>query len=122
MRWLGVSRPESVPNLTRRFAAWLRTDVRAREQFSRIEEDLDRMELRKNYFTVFSQVDAENPDYDNYPRFRDATVIDLELAPGEVLFVPVGWWHHVRALDLSITLSLTDFVFPNQCKWAVPQM
>ena len=44
LRWLGVSRPESVPNLTRRFATWLRSDVRVREQFSRIEEELNRSE------------------------------------------------------------------------------
>ena len=53
---------------------------------------------------------------------RVDALIDLELAPGEVLFVPVGWWHHVRALDWSITLSLTNFVFPNRYKWAIPQM
>jgi hypothetical protein len=40
---LGVSRPGSVPNLTRRFAAWLRSDVRVREPFQRIEEELDRL-------------------------------------------------------------------------------
>jgi hypothetical protein len=43
MRWLGVSRPESVPNLTRRYAAWLRSDDRVREQFRRIEDELDRL-------------------------------------------------------------------------------
>jgi hypothetical protein len=42
MGWLGVSRPESVPNLTRRFATWLRSDVRVREQLRRIEDQLDR--------------------------------------------------------------------------------
>jgi hypothetical protein len=48
MRWLGVSRPESVPNLTRRFASWLRSDVRVREQLIRIEEELDRL-IAKNW-------------------------------------------------------------------------
>ena len=43
MALLGVSRPESVPNLTRRFANWLTSDVRVREQLSRIEEELDRL-------------------------------------------------------------------------------
>jgi hypothetical protein len=41
---LGVSRPESVPNLTRRFATWLASDVRVREQFGQIEDKLDRLE------------------------------------------------------------------------------
>jgi hypothetical protein len=43
MSLLGVSRPESVPNLTRQFANWLTSDVRVREQLSRIEEELDRL-------------------------------------------------------------------------------
>ena len=38
---LGVSRAESVPNLTRRFAAWLATDARVREQLRGLEEELD---------------------------------------------------------------------------------
>jgi ribosomal protein L16 Arg81 hydroxylase len=49
--------------------------------------------------------------------FRQATVINLILQPGEVLFMPVGWWHHVRALDVSVTVSFTNFVFPNHFKW-----
>jgi hypothetical protein len=62
---------------------------------------------------VFSDVDCENPDLDRHPRFRDATVVDVVLERGEVLFMPVGWWHHVRALDVSMTVSFTNFVFPN---------
>jgi len=66
---------------------------------------------------VFSDVDCEAPDLARYPRFGQATVIDVVLDPGEVLFVPVGWWHHVRALDVSMTISFTNFVFPNHFTW-----
>ena len=38
---LGVSRAESVPNLTRRFGAWLATDARVRKQLRFLEEALD---------------------------------------------------------------------------------
>ena len=62
---------------------------------------------------AYSHVDCENPDYEKYPLFKDATTIEVLLEPGEVLFLPVGWWHHVRALDISISLSMVDFVFPN---------
>ena len=48
-----------------------------------------------------SLVDFENPDYERYPRFRDALaharVADME--PGDALFLPSMWWHHVRARD-----------------------
>lgn len=31
-----------------------------------------------------------------------------ELTPGDVLFVPVGWWHEVQSLDVSISISLIE--------------
>ena len=45
--------------------------------------------------------------------FRNVTVIDVEIGPGDLLFLPVGWWHHVRGLDTSITMTFTNFVFDN---------
>ena len=48
-----------------------------------------------------SMVDFANPDFDKYPRFRDAIeaaqVADLE--PGDALFYPSMWWHQVEAFD-----------------------
>jgi hypothetical protein len=41
----------------------------------------------------------------------DAHVVDV--GPGDSLFLPVGWWHHVRALDVSISFSLLNFRRPN---------
>jgi hypothetical protein len=32
---------------------------------------------------------------------------------GEILFVPLGWWHQVKALDFSMTITYTNFVWPN---------
>ena len=66
---------------------------------------------------VFSDVDCERPDLSRYPKFRHATVIDVVVEPGEVLFMPVGWWHHVRAVDVSMTVAFTNFVFPNCFTW-----
>jgi ribosomal protein L16 Arg81 hydroxylase len=74
-----------------------------------------------NHFAVYSQVDIGNPDYFRFPKFRRATIIDLELEPGEVLFLPVGWWHWVKALDVSITVTFTDFLFPNEYQWEHPK-
>ena len=44
----------------------------------------------------YSQVDVEAPDLESYPDFAHAKPIVVELERGDALFVPGGWWHHVR--------------------------
>lgn len=66
-----------------------------------------------NHRTVFSQVDCENPNFERFPLFQKATVITGVLNPGQVLFLPNAWWHYVRALDISTTVTFTNFIYPN---------
>ena len=54
------------------------------------------IDLLYNDVGVYSKVDPNAPNLERWPKFRDATVIDVVLGPGEVLFIPVGWWHQVR--------------------------
>jgi ribosomal protein L16 Arg81 hydroxylase len=69
---------------------------------------------------VFSEVDCESPDNVAHPAFQNAHKRELVLEPGEALFLPVGWWHHVRALDVSITVTFTNFIYPNSFEWDHP--
>lgn len=46
-----------------------------------------------------------------------ARVFEITLAPGELLFVPVGWWHQVAALEPSISVTFTCFAYPNRYWW-----
>jgi len=58
-----------------------------------------------DYGARLSRVDAEAPDLDRYPLFRHAEREELVLNPGEMIFIPVCWWHQVRSLDVSISVS-----------------
>jgi hypothetical protein len=50
---------------------------------------------------VVSVVDFDRPDFARYPRFRTAlaSARTALLEPGDVLFIPSMWWHHVRSLE-----------------------
>jgi hypothetical protein len=66
-----------------------------------------------NHLHCYSQVDMTDIDYDRFPLMRQAKVLDVTLEPGEILFLPVGCWHYVRGLDISITMSFINFRFNN---------
>jgi len=53
----------------------------------------------------FSPVDVERPDLKRFPLFAKAQPIEFELGPGDMLFLPVGWWHFVRSLEASISIN-----------------
>ena len=50
---------------------------------------------------VISLVDFKNPDFQKYPRFKDALLIAqvADLEPGDALFIPSMWWHNVESLE-----------------------
>lgn len=49
-----------------------------------------------------SMVSLENPDFARFPRFRQALAAAqvAELEPGDAIFIPAIWWHHVVSLDV----------------------
>jgi hypothetical protein len=63
---------------------------------------------------VFSSADYPRFDEKRHPLMKNATPLEVLLNPGESLFIPVGWWHCVEALDASISISFTNFRAPNQ--------
>ncbi|KAF4804408.1 lysine demethylase 8 [Turdus rufiventris] len=52
-----------------------------------------------------SQVDVEDPDLDKFPNFTKASFQSCILMPGQILFIPVKYWHYVRSLELSFSVS-----------------
>jgi hypothetical protein len=59
--------------------------------------------------TCFSSIDVDNPDFERFPAFRDVTVLETVVGPGDLLLLPIGWWHAVRSLEPSISLSFQNF-------------
>jgi hypothetical protein len=44
---------------------------------------------------------------------RNISFTEVTLTPGKALFVPVGWWHCVRAAGFSVTYTSTNFLWAN---------
>jgi hypothetical protein len=50
-------------------------------------------------------VDGFKPDLARFPRFADAQPIAVTISPGDLLFLPMGWFHQVRSVDDSIAVK-----------------
>jgi hypothetical protein len=64
------------------------------------------------YNDFFSPVDLENRDNLAYPLSAGLKPIEVEVKEGEVLLLPVGWFHQVTSLSYSISISLTHLDVP----------
>lgn len=53
-----------------------------------------------------SRVDPEDPDLDRFPKVRRVVFRTGNLQPGDLLYIPRGWWHFLRAPEQSISLNL----------------
>lgn len=49
-----------------------------------------------------SMVSLKSPDFERFPRFREALAASFvaDLQPGDALFIPAVWWHHVESFDV----------------------
>lgn len=66
-----------------------------------------------NELGYHSDVDFDDFSLEAYPLLKDVHLMEETIQPGEMLFIPLGWWHHVKALDVSITLTGSNFRFRN---------
>jgi hypoxia-inducible factor 1-alpha inhibitor (HIF hydroxylase) len=59
-----------------------------------------------------SQVNFDDPDLDKFPRFRQALGYEAVVGPGDLLYIPINWWHYIESNSNSMTVSL-NFWFSN---------
>jgi len=50
---------------------------------------------------MVSLTSLDNPDFKAHPRFEETlkTARRATLGPGDAIYIPYGWWHHIRALS-----------------------
>ncbi|KAJ3217644.1 Lysine-specific demethylase 8 [Clydaea vesicula] len=52
-----------------------------------------------------SQVDILHPDLLSFPLFNKAKYVELTIGPGDMLYIPKGYWHFVKSLTPSFSIS-----------------
>ncbi|MDZ8023963.1 MAG: cupin-like domain-containing protein [Nostoc sp. SerVER01] len=52
-----------------------------------------------------SKVNPDSVDLELFPKFPWQEKIEFVLQPGEILYIPPFWWHHLTAVDDNISLS-----------------
>lgn len=69
-----------------------------------------------------SLVDFANPDFEKFPRFRKAMAAGqvANLEPGDALFIPSMWWHHMEGLGTFNVL--VNYWWRNVPKFMGPAM
>ncbi|MDZ4795107.1 MAG: cupin-like domain-containing protein [Bacteroidota bacterium] len=69
--------------------------------------------LYRKPFEVLSMADFSHyyeqegsPDYEKFPALKLAEGFDFILEPGDTLFMPAGYWHHMEYLESGFAMSL----------------
>ena len=60
-----------------------------------------------------SMVDFERPDFERFPRFGEAVkhAMTAVLEPGDAVYIPSTWWHHVEGLE-SLNILINHWWLP----------
>jgi hypothetical protein len=75
-----------------------------------------------NFNNVFSPIDIDRPDLVRYPLFAQVKVLEVIAEPGDTVFLPLGWWHQVSSLDVSLSFSYSNLAVPNHYSFQNPDI
>jgi len=72
---------------------------------------------------LFSRIDGRKifsgqVDLERFPKFRNVKPIEFTLKPGEMLFIPIHWWHVTRVPGYQV--SVTHFFKSKLRCWTFP--
>lgn len=57
-------------------------------------------------FSHYADQENSKVDYEKYPALRHAKGYEIVLEPGDTLFMPAGFWHHMEYIDSGFAMSL----------------
>lgn len=66
-----------------------------------------------NFRHCFTPVDGRHIDLAQFPDMARVQMLECMIEPGDLLFLPVGWWHFVEGLAASVTMTFTNFCWDN---------
>jgi len=69
------------------------------------------MPLMRNLRDVYCEVDGRETSPAPRANFGEPQILECCLDPGEILFLPIGSLHFVEALEISATVTFTNFDF-----------
>ena len=75
-----------------------------------------------------SPVDPQQPDYKKYPYYKEARALEAVLDEGDMLYIPIFWFHQAFARTVSIStnmfinVGLTKFWKEEQLNWRPQQV
>ncbi|XP_013378892.1 uncharacterized protein LOC106150561 isoform X1 [Lingula anatina] len=73
------------------------------------------------YHTGISQIDIESVDLINFPDVTKVDVYNITANPGDIIYVPEGWWHQVRAKGPNPpNIAIAIFLHWLNCQYEVP--
>jgi histone arginine demethylase JMJD6 len=52
-----------------------------------------------------SEINIFEPDFQKFPKYKEATPIHFVVGPGETLFIPAGTWHTAYSLTPTISVA-----------------
>ncbi len=72
----------------------------------------------KGFDNFISPINILKPDFDKYPKYKNATPLEVILEPGETIFVPNGVWHTTVGMSQNISLIFDQLNAQNSAAWA----
>ena len=82
--------------------------------------ELRRIYSDEHFFSEIADVTDPALDLEKYPLMESIRFHETILKEGQILYIPIGWWHQVEALEFSVSVSFTNFKWKNDFHQTYP--